>query len=135
MRNGLARPKQMDAFSSRLPTMKHREKIPENPAIPAAVLTSKCVPKLCLGEMSVSKMVLCCLLFLLPFGPLFCWGVFYIGFPCNSIGSWMGFDDLSLNLYVVGFKTDVDSKTSNILIQTVVHSFSHGWGRTTRDHG
>jgi len=60
MRNGLARPKQMDAFPPRLPSVKHREKIPEKSAISAAVLAGVSVPKLCLGEMSVSKMPLSC---------------------------------------------------------------------------
>jgi hypothetical protein len=117
----------MDAFPARRPTMKRRATIPENPAIPAAVLAGGCGPKLCLGEMSVRKM--------LWFGRWFYWGAFCVGFPVKNIGCWMRLDDLPWNVQVVGFKTDVDSKTFNLLRRITVNSFTHGWGRSTRDHG
>ena len=102
------------------PPMKHRAKILENPATAAAVLAGVPGPKLCLGEMSVSKMLL--------FGRWFCWGAF-------DVGCWMWLDVLPWNIHVVGFKTDIDSKTLIGLVQKSAYSYSHEWGRETRDHG
>jgi len=109
------------------PPMKHRAKILENPATAAAVLAGVPGPKLCLGEMSVSKMLL--------FGRWFCWGAFDVGFPFKKAGCLIGFEWWFWKRTVVGLKTDVDSKTFSCLGQIPVDSFTHGWGRETRDHG